>query len=381
MLLARYLLCAHRMGPAHRRPTSGAALLLFGLACGDATVDTQPLPRGPSREAAAPSPSPAEPPRPAPSSPHAPPTPPTPPPSTTPARPSLCELPVESGPCRAAISRYAFHSATGRCELFTYGGCQGNANNFETLEACEARCGSSSAPSTCGSSERACSSGELCDFSSDSCGAAGDRGICRARPRACTEIFAPVCGCDERTYPNLCFAHAAGVDAAFEGPCEAEPTCPDQGEDSILLGGGRSFGFCEGLCVLELDIERSETDVPEACDRVVLRARARDPAAPAARTSGRLTAEGHRAVRAAAERLVDTALQTSYGCPDCADGGAATLSLRRRGAKSAHVYPFGEAPDALAEADRLLQGILQALEGCTPSAAVEPDPGCQPLRP
>lgn len=44
------------------------------------------------------------------------------------------------GPCRAIKERYFFSVDTGHCELFDYGGCAGNANNFETLEACEETC-------------------------------------------------------------------------------------------------------------------------------------------------------------------------------------------------------------------------------------------------
>ena len=50
----------------------------------------------------------------------------------------LCEQPADSGPCEAAIPRWFFNG--GECEEFSYGGCQGNGNNFKTLAACEARC-------------------------------------------------------------------------------------------------------------------------------------------------------------------------------------------------------------------------------------------------
>lgn len=53
----------------------------------------------------------------------------------------ICSLPPETGPCRAYFRRY-FHNATsGQCEKFVYGGCQGNSNNFKTLEDCEDSCG------------------------------------------------------------------------------------------------------------------------------------------------------------------------------------------------------------------------------------------------
>lgn len=50
----------------------------------------------------------------------------------------ICGLPVVTGPCNAAFPRYAYDGS--QCVPFTYGGCQGNANNFETLEACEQAC-------------------------------------------------------------------------------------------------------------------------------------------------------------------------------------------------------------------------------------------------
>ncbi|TDH07167.1 hypothetical protein EPR50_G00120860 [Perca flavescens] len=52
----------------------------------------------------------------------------------------LCALKDEPGPCKAIKDRYFFNVDTGHCELFEYGGCGGNANNFETLDACEEMC-------------------------------------------------------------------------------------------------------------------------------------------------------------------------------------------------------------------------------------------------
>ena len=56
------------------------------------------------------------------------------------SRPALCELEADSGPCTAAKQGYYFNKKSGHCEVFTYGGCQGNENNFETKRECEKTC-------------------------------------------------------------------------------------------------------------------------------------------------------------------------------------------------------------------------------------------------
>lgn len=52
----------------------------------------------------------------------------------------LCALKKDVGPCKTLKERFYFEIDTGRCESFEFGGCRGNANNFETLEACEGMC-------------------------------------------------------------------------------------------------------------------------------------------------------------------------------------------------------------------------------------------------
>ena len=52
----------------------------------------------------------------------------------------ICKLPMVSGPCDALFRAWWHNPATGVCEPFIYGGCQGNANNFPSLEACQKAC-------------------------------------------------------------------------------------------------------------------------------------------------------------------------------------------------------------------------------------------------
>lgn len=51
-----------------------------------------------------------------------------------------CDLPIETGPCDASIFLFAYDKAAGKCRGFTYGGCEGNANRFQTIQACHQQC-------------------------------------------------------------------------------------------------------------------------------------------------------------------------------------------------------------------------------------------------
>ncbi|KAG5837305.1 hypothetical protein ANANG_G00237890 [Anguilla anguilla] len=53
-----------------------------------------------------------------------------------------CSAPAEVGSCRAAFPRFYYNGTS--CESFIYGGCEGNGNNFETVEACNAACNGTS---------------------------------------------------------------------------------------------------------------------------------------------------------------------------------------------------------------------------------------------
>uniref|UniRef100_A0A3Q3X6D8 Tissue factor pathway inhibitor n=1 Tax=Mola mola TaxID=94237 RepID=A0A3Q3X6D8_MOLML len=51
-----------------------------------------------------------------------------------------CLLEVDDGPCRGDLPRYYYNTITQKCELFYYGGCQGNANNFKSYQECQKAC-------------------------------------------------------------------------------------------------------------------------------------------------------------------------------------------------------------------------------------------------
>jgi hypothetical protein len=66
-----------------------------------------------------------------------------------------------------------------------------------------------------------CTDDEYCAYQEgDYCGAADATSTCEPRPEVCDLIYAPVCGCDQKTYGNDCEAAAAGTGVMSSGECK-----------------------------------------------------------------------------------------------------------------------------------------------------------------
>ncbi|PRD29959.1 UNVERIFIED_CONTAM: KappaPI-actitoxin-Avd3d [Trichonephila clavipes] len=53
---------------------------------------------------------------------------------------TVCNEVKAVGNCNNNIERYYYNIVEDKCEKFMYSGCNGNNNNFDTLQECEKKC-------------------------------------------------------------------------------------------------------------------------------------------------------------------------------------------------------------------------------------------------
>ena len=91
-----------------------------------------------------------------------------------------------------------------------------------------------------------CGEGFVCHYGPTAeCGDSGAKGACFPMPTTCTKDYSPVCGCDGRSYVNICVAHSHGVSPRRSGECSGAATSGAAG--GSCGPGGAAAACAEGL--------------------------------------------------------------------------------------------------------------------------------------
>jgi hypothetical protein len=189
----------------------------------------------------------------------------------------------------------------------------------------------------------------------------------------CDEI---VCGCEGDDCGSL-YPTAQACTAAFQA-CSSPSTvcsglpwyqCADHcPSDWSLAGGGRSFGECAGDCSFDLTLTQPSAPAGGSCPGTLtghLQVK-NTTGKPDRYVEFALTPDAFEEAMQLSRATASLALEPVMGCPDCADGGRATIKRSLAGSSEEFAYEFGtyRLPPVLRGVHRFVQQLIDQANVC-----------------
>ncbi|XP_059251725.1 tissue factor pathway inhibitor 2 isoform X1 [Mustela nigripes] len=178
----------------------------------------------------------------------------------------ICLLPPDEGICRALFRRYYYDRLTQTCRQFFYGGCEGNANNFRTLEDCDEACGRiEKVPHRC-----------RLEVSKGQCGVRTGKYFFNLSSMTCEKFISGECPNNKNSFPDkdTCMAYCA--------PKKSPSFCYSPKDGGECSGNVTRYYFnrrhkaCEAFTYTGCGGNDNNFDNIEDCTRVCLKERKKE---------------------------------------------------------------------------------------------------------
>lgn len=154
-------------------------------------------------------------------------------------------------------------------------------------------------------------------------------------------------------------ADVAGADVVpdIESSADVGPTAVVQGH---LVAAGYAFGECMSACKGVVEFQGASLHLTiSGWDAKVY-----------SEAKGVLTTGAAAQLQTEESLLAGKSLALTFGCPDCADGGAFFLTFSDGTATSTHTYDYGKPPAELAAIDKIAAAAIAGLKACQGDATV-----------
>ncbi|MBN2529981.1 MAG: hypothetical protein JXR76_26560 [Deltaproteobacteria bacterium] len=180
--------------------------------------------------------------------------------------------------------------------------------------------------------------------------------------------------CQQTTInPCVCAPGALCCDACGKSQwlcLKAPANCGIVQNQFNIESAGKTFGMCQGDCQYTFT---TEDTVDGECTTATLQVCGWGVEGCTRTNRGQFTSLGHAMRQGLAAELAGQKLNSIYGCPDCADGGASQLTLTLRGTSIDITYEYSNPPEILEEIDNFTASVISALNSCSSNEIIKVD--------